>query len=216
MPTVTTGNYNISIGRYAGYGQTTATHNCLIGYANGYAGGQANQLTGGGNTLVSGGYTNAAAATDTGCVVLGFNLTGRGSNTAMIGGSSHAYNQPNVSYWSVYSDRRLKKNIKDSTVGLDAIKAVKIRSYEYKTKAEKDEVIADGLQENAIVENSGPQVGVIAQELQAVMPDCVDANTSTGVLTVNPENLQWAMVKAVQELSAKNDALEARIKTLEG
>ena len=216
IPTTTTGNYNIGIGRYTGYGCTTASHNCIIGYANGYAGGQSNQLTGGGNTLVSGGYTNVAAAADTGCVVLGFNITGRGSNTALIGGSSHAYNQPNVSYWSVYSDRRLKKNIKDSTIGLDAIKAVKIRSYEYKTKDEKDEVIADGLKETAIIETLGPQVGVIAQELQAVMPDCVSTNASTGVLTVNPENLQWAMVKAVQELSAKNDALEARIKTLEG
>ena len=48
------------------------------------------------------------------------------------------------------------------------------------------------------------------------MPDCVNANESTGVLTVNPENLQWALLKAVQELSAKNDALEARIATLEG
>ena len=216
LSTTTTGKYNIAIGRYAGYGMTTADYNCLIGYLNGYAGGQSNQLTGGGNTLISGGYTNVAAAADTGSVVIGFNITGRGSNTALIGGSSHAYNQPNVSYWSVYSDRRLKKNIKDSTIGLDAIKAVKIRSYEYKTKAEKDEVIADGLKETAIIETPGPQVGVIAQELQAVMPDCVSTNSSTGVLTVNPENLQWAMVKAVQELSAKNDALEARIKTLEG
>ena len=134
----------------------------------------------------------------------------------MYGGYNHVYNQPNVSYWSVYSDRRLKKNIKDSIVGLDAIKAVKIRSYEYKTKDDLSEIEADGLKEADIIDQAGTHVGVIAQELQAVMPDCVDANTSTGVLTVNPENLQWAMVKAVQELSAKNDALEARIKTLEG
>ena len=39
---------------------------------------------------------------------------------------------------------------------------------------------------------------------------------STGVLSVNPDNLTWYLVNAVKELSAKNDALEARIATLEG
>ena len=39
---------------------------------------------------------------------------------------------------------------------------------------------------------------------------------STGVLSVNPDNMTWYLVNAVQELSAKNNALESRIKELEG
>ena len=50
---------------------------------------------------------------------------------------------------------------------------------------------------------------------QAVLPNTVSTET-TGVLSVDSDNLTWHLVKAVQELSAKNDALEARIKTLEG
>ena len=39
---------------------------------------------------------------------------------------------------------------------------------------------------------------------------------STGALSVNADNLTWYLINAVKELSAKNDALEERIKNLEG
>ena len=50
-------------------------------------------------------------------------------------------------------------------------------------------------------------MGAIAQELQAVLPKCVNEQ-STGVLDLNTDNLIWHLIKAAQELSAKNDALE--------
>ena len=58
------------------------------------------------------------------------------------------------------------------------------------------------------------QVGVVAQEIQAILPNTVHEET-TGVLSVDSDNLTWHLVKAVQELSAKNTALEARITALE-
>ena len=58
------------------------------------------------------------------------------------------------------------------------------------------------------------QTGVIAQEVESVLPECI--NTShRGAKTVNSDAIMWAMVNAIKELSTKNDALEARIKTLE-
>ena len=66
------------------------------------------------------------------------------------------------------------------------------------------------------MESTGTKVGVIAQEIQEVLPDVVDTHEETGVMSVNPDNLTWYLVNAVQELSAKNAALEARIATLEG
>ena len=71
------------------------------------------------------------------------------------------------------------------------------------------------LENHTVIEKSGMQVGVIAQEIQAILPNCVKEET-TGVLSVNPDNLTWHLVKALQELSAKNDALEVRITALEG
>ena len=37
-----------------------------------------------------------------------------------------------------------------------------------------------------------------------------------GVKTVESDEIFWHMVNAIKELSAKNDALEARLATLEG
>ena len=51
---------------------------------------------------------------------------------------------------------------------------------------------------------------MIAQEIAEVLPDVVETQ-STGVKTVNPDNLTWYLVNAVKELSAENTALKARL-----
>jgi hypothetical protein len=61
----------------------------------------------------------------------------------------------------------------------------------------------------------GVQLGVIAQEIQQVCPDCVKEE-STGVLSVDSDNVFWHMVNAIKELSAKCDSLQAEINTLKG
>jgi len=49
------------------------------------------------------------------------------------------------------------------------------------------------------------QLGVIAQELQLVLPECVKTE-STGVMSVDADNLTWYMVNAIKELKAEFDA----------
>ena len=207
LPTTTTGQRNISIGRYAGYGLTTATDNVLIGYAVGYANGNANQLTGSGNVMV-GGYNAPAAAANVNTIVIGHSLTGKGNYTGMINSSAGGvYQGNNSSSWSTTSDQRLKKNITDSSIGLAEINQIQVRNFEYKTKDDLSEIEADGLCENDIVDKSGVQVGAIAQEIQEVLPKCVKEE-STGVLSVDNDNLTWHLVKAVQELTARVKQLE--------
>ena len=120
------------------------------------------------------------------------------------------YQQNNSSSWSTSSDRRIKKNIIENTTGLDAINKLEVKSFEYRTK---EEIIADAPEleevvDAAVVDKDGVQVGVIAQEIQEVLPDVVKV-MSTGVKTVNPDNITWYLVNAVKELSAKVTALEA-------
>jgi len=55
---------------------------------------------------------------------------------------------------------------------------------------------------------------VIAQELEKVLPDCVETQ-STGIKTVDSDNLTWYLINAVKELSTKNTALETRVAALE-
>ena len=59
-----------------------------------------------------------------------------------------------------------------------------------------------------MVNKKGVQVGVIAQEIQEVLPDVVE-ELPTGALSVNSDNITWYLVNAVKELSAKVKALEA-------
>jgi hypothetical protein len=68
-----------------------------------------------------------------------------------------------------------------------------------------------------------PNVGVSAQSVQAVVPEAVGARKNlltpddeTEYLSVKYTELIPLMIASIQELSAKNDALEARIATLEG
>ena len=56
---------------------------------------------------------------------------------------------------------------------------------------------------------TGTQLGVIAQELESVAPNCVKTS-ERGVKTVDPDDLFWHMVNAIKELSAKVTALEAK------
>ncbi len=172
-------------------------------------------VTTGGQNIAIGCNANPGATVNT-SVVIGHDLGGQGNNTAMIGGTSGAYNGANSSSWSTTSDRRIKKNIVNNDSGLDKLKQIQVRNFEYKTQ---DEIKTDNpelsdVSKSAFVDKQGLQLGVIAQEIEGVLPEVVKTQ-STGVKTINTDNLTWYLVNAVKELSAKNEALEARLAALE-
>ena len=78
-----------------------------------------------------------------------------------------------------------------------------MRNFEYRLPEEVDAE----LKPTDAIQKEGVQLGVIAQELQAVLPDCVKTE-STGVMSVNSDALMWHMINAIKELSAKITALE--------
>ena len=51
---------------------------------------------------------------------------------------------------------------------------------------------------------------MIAQEIAEVLPEIVKTQ-STGVKTVDPNNLTWYLINAIKELSAKVEALESKL-----
>ena len=120
---------------------------------------------------------------------------------------------------STTSDERIKKNIVNNNIGLDKIKQIQVRNFEYRTV---DEITDFDNPKSAFVDKEGTQLGVIAQELETILPDMVETR-STGVKSVNSNNLTWYMINAIKELSTKvttleteNTALKARVTTLEG
>ena len=195
---LTSGAVNIAIGRDALQTLTTGSYNTHIGYG-----------------------TNAGSSSRASSIVIcsGSNgVTDKGDNTGFIAPNSNGavYQGNNSANWSTTSDRRLKKNIVDNNVGLTAITQVRIRNFEYKLPEEITE-----LSQDCVISNTGVQLGVIAQELQEVLPNCVKTE-STGVMSIDSSNLTWHMINAIKDLKALNDtqaatitALTARIVALE-
>ena len=205
----TTPSENTAVGYRSLPHVSTGDSNIGIGYATG-DGVRGAALTTGASNILIGRQCDVAASDNSFSGVIGVHLTGKGSSTGFFSfNDGSIFQGNNNANWTTTSDRRIKKNIVDNKVGLDAINQIQVRNFEYRTEDEITEVPS-----HAAINKEGIQLGVIAQEIQNVLPDTV-TEESTGVLSVNPDNLTWYLVNAIQQLSAKNDELEARIKKLE-
>jgi hypothetical protein len=230
----TTGYGNVCIGMRAGQVLTTSNLNVCMGYRAGIAlttGSGGNVLLGGAAGLgVTTGYSNVMIGNNCGVNItsgignlfLGAEIiassgavsnemvmaiangqTGKGANTGFVAFSGGIYHGGNTTTWATTSDRRIKKNIVDNTDGLNIISQVRIRNFEYRLKNE----VTD-LPTHAAIEKEGVQLGVIAQEFQEVLPNSVKEQ-STGVLSVDSDNLTWYMINAIKELKTLVDAQKA-------
>lgn len=183
---VTSAHSNCGFGKGAGYVVTGALNIC-IGFEAGYT------LSSGSNNVIIGGVEPDSVTADDQLVV----SAGDGGFFWIKGDSAGAcYQGDNATAWSQTSDRALKREITNATKGLDAINEIQVRNFRYR----KDNQY--GLDPEPV------RVGVIAQELEEVFPEAVKQNLN-GHKTVSPDSINWALLKAVQELSAKVEALES-------
>ena len=156
--------------------------------------------------------------------VMGFftnihNVNGNGSRTKrMTIDANGNVGAPSGSNIHSASDSRLKKNVVTLDKGLSEINSLRPVSFNW----------IDGY----CVEETDTLYGFLAQEVQTVDSNLVHSfssspiqiatdslnitQTITDPLRVDEKFIVPMLVKAVQELSAKNDALEARIAALEG
>ena len=96
------------------------------------------------------------------------------------------------------SDIRLKKDIEPITGALDKVQALNGVTFEY---------LDDNITDRA--------TGLIAQDVQAVLPEAVIENAN-GHLAVGYGNMVGLLVEAIKELTQANQELTARVETLEG
>jgi len=125
------------------------------------------------------------------------------SSTAFIvynAGGVGVYVAPGATSWTANSDKRMKKNIKPLELGLEQIKALKPARFDY----------------NNDESDNSTRVGFIAQEVLPVLPHAVTVpEESDKFMGVANTEMIPVLVKAIQELSAKNEELVARIAALE-
>ena len=189
---------NTFLGGFAGTALTSGSNNVAVGSSTG-----GSLTTGQGNVLV-GRLTDVGSANAQQQTVVGFNVTGQGNYTTTFGGNN-IYRNGGAGTNNTFdnsSDRRIKKNIVDNNDGLALLDQLRVRSFEYRTPEEMTELPASN---SRYVE--GTHVGFIAQELQEVLPECVN-ELSTGTLTINTSVVTFYLVNAVKELKAEIDALK--------
>jgi hypothetical protein len=107
---------------------------------------------------------------------------------------------------SAISDQRLKENVQDLDVGLDAVMSLRPRKFDWKEGKGKD-IKGDR--------------GWIAQEFEQVFPDMIDEWRDPSPEGEEPyksvrADLIPVLVKAIQEQQAIITALTARVEALEG
>ena len=156
-----------------------------------------------GNLLV--GTTTSPASSGGKLACSGGTYFSYGSNNA--GGTNFVvYNSSNVGVylvagqtsWTANSDERLKDisgNLENSLNAVNSLRAIK-----YTLKSDEDKV---------------NRVGLVAQDVQKVLPEVVDTNEN-GFLGVRYSEIVPLLVSAIQELNAKVDAQAAEIATLKG
>jgi len=121
-----------------------------------------------------------------------FNSIGVGGTPSNVAGEIRATGDI-VAFYS--SDIRLKENIVPIKNALEKVEAISGNTYDWKAGFE------------TVHSHTGNDVGVIAQEIEKVLPHAV-VDRETGYKAVNYEKIVPLLIEAIKELSAKIDKLE--------
>jgi hypothetical protein len=200
-------------GTYAERARIDASGNLLVGRTSA-AGGEILSVQGSVNSYISrffntnaspfGPYINYPNAAPNGASNQFLAMADSGANRAYFNsnGGLANYQANNINL----SDERKKTDIQMAGSYLDKICAIPVKTFLYKDQTDTER-----------------NLGVIAQDVEAVAPELVDQDgwldtPSEGeepYKSIYQTDLQYALMKCIQELKAENDALKARVAALE-
>ena len=202
------GNDNTAVGHGALDLLTTGNDNACFGSNAG------NSITDGGTNTMIGVGTDVASSGNDNSSAFGNGAIGAGTNTISIGNTSVSTIAGQVSF-STYSDKRIKKDIEDTNIGLDFIKELKPRKFKRVCAKDYPEVIQTKYDKTApdLTEPDRVVDGLIAQEVKETMDSMGVSFSGWNEDDNSKQKLQYAtfimpLIKAVQELTAKVEALE--------
>ncbi|MBC8416913.1 tail fiber domain-containing protein [bacterium] len=151
-------------------------------------------------TQIHGDVQIGAPSSGWGAVERGLSVYGdiKCQSTIRAGGDIVAY----------YSDRRLKKNLKQLNNSSEIIK--KLTGYKFDWNDKAIDLVPSDL-------HSQPQVGLIAQDVEDVLPEAVTGNgpRDLGYKTIKYDKLIPVLIEALKEEMSKTEELEARLERLE-
>jgi hypothetical protein len=179
-----TGSNNTTLGTGTKLGTGTLTNASALG---------ANAEVDASNSLVLGSINGVNGQTAT--VKVGIGTTTPDNNLTVNGSAD----KPGGGSWGTYSDGRLKSLDGNFNEGLSAV--LKIRPVRYRYKPDNAMGIRDGEE----------HIGVVAQEVQKIIPEAVTEN-SKGYLLVNNDPVIWAMLNAIKEQQREIRALKSELR----
>jgi hypothetical protein len=212
----TTADYNTAVGANALVTNTTGASNTAVGYYAGY------DVTQGGNNLFLGNDSGRTGSP-------GGQIT-TADNIMVLGDENITASNIQVD-WTVASDQRDKTDFTALDLGLSFVNALEPVTYKWDKRSkyidktdptvDLDDVTHDGTHKEDWLDIGFKAQDVEALELAAGYKIADRTNLTTNISSDGKQyGIQYSkfvpiLVKALQELSAKNDALEARIATLE-
>jgi hypothetical protein len=176
----TTGSSNTLVGNQAGYLITSGSKNTILGQYNGNQGGLDIRTASNYIVLSDGDGFPAFRTSSAEGVYMAYVKSGAGTN-ALKWNTTTGY----VTYDT--SSARYKDNIRDSIYGLSHVMQMRSAQFEYKDSGHSD-------------------VGLIAEELQPIIPELVGVNKDGEADSVSYDRMVSVLVKAIQELKAEFDA----------
>ena len=103
----------------------------------------------------------------------------------------HLSGTANAANFNTTSDATLKTNVETLSGSLDAVTSLRGVSFDW-------------------LESGGSEIGVIAQEVEAVLPDVVSTNDE-GIKSVKYGNMVAVLIEAIKEQQLRIEALEAKL-----
>ena len=212
------GSNSVLLGFHAGSSISSGSNNVMIGYQ---AGTDTVALTTGDNNICIGYNTRTSANSNTNSIVIGQSIDSASNQVSIGKAGNKIYNEFDTdNAWTQGSDVRLKKDIQDSTLGLDFVNDLRPVTYQWKSSNELPKDFAHYNEENN--KTTGvTMTGLIAQEVkEAIDKSGVErfagwAEDKDGVQQISKEMFVFPLIKAVQELTAKVEELETKLNNKE-
>ena len=232
LKSLTTGDQNTCVGFLGGEDITTHSANTTLGWKAGMnIAGDHNTCIGssagdgivsGQENIIIGSQSDTTENYSDNAIVIGKSVTGP-SDTFSFGKSGNVVSNTFTSNanFSHSSDKRLKREIKDNTLGLNFINELKTKTYKWLPSNKVPKELTEHYNEENKKDTDVLMYGMLAQDVKEAMdkydnPEFTGWNEkSDGSQNISREMFVIPLIKAVQELSQKNEALEKRIQELE-
>ena len=153
--------------------------------------------------------------------VIGYDVAGLAGYTTIGVSGQDIRTQNGSTSWATVSDERVKKDIEDSTVGLNFINDLRPVTFNYRNKGDLPTEFRDYEEDSTeVYKSEKSQHGFIAQEVKAAIDkhsdikngfSMWDDDDETGQQRVGETALIPMLTKAIQELSAKVEELESKL-----